>query len=93
MTKLRSSDIEGQVEWSLYQSLMSANIVEWFGLTYSSSWVYTRLRNEYAPYTESQLRWRKHIFILEGKVPLPIKGIGAYTAFCLILKGIRNKQK
>jgi hypothetical protein len=78
--------------WDPLQSLVSANFIEWSGLIYTSLWGYTTLRHEYAPYDAAQFRWRKHIFFLDRKAPIAMKSVGAYAAFCLMMKGVSNKK-
>ena len=48
---------------------------------YMTAYGYAVLRHEYAPYTEHQYRWRKHIFFLDKTVPSGMKAVGIYTAY------------
>ncbi len=89
---IKSRMEETDVGWSPLRSLTNANFVELSGLIYSCAWGYTKLRHEFAPYDGSQFRWRKHLFFLNEKAPIAMKGVGAYTAFCLILKGVSNRK-
>jgi hypothetical protein len=66
----------------------TASGVELMCLLYSCLWGYTSLRHRYAPYNESQSRWRKHLFFLGRRVPLAVKGAGAFIALRFVLRGV-----
>jgi hypothetical protein len=92
---------ERGIVWNLRKSLLSANFAEMLCVIYALLLGCTSFRHTYAPlrfgalhlrqYDQNQFRWRKHVFFLDKKAPLVAKGMGAYIAFCLVLKGFSTE--